>query len=70
VRADETVQEGAGTPIEPAADGQIQRLMGIGLADFQPGDYTLVLRVTDEVAGQTRELREPITIEASTGQLK
>ena len=41
--------------------------MCIGLADFQAGDYTLVLRVTDEVSGQTRELREPFTVEPSQG---
>ena len=67
LRDGQAIQEGPSTPIEPAADGQFQRLMGIGLADFQAGDYTLVLRVTDEVSGQTRELREPFTVEPSQG---
>ena len=58
----QTVQEGPATPIEPAGDGQIQRLIGFGLADFKPGDYTLVLRVADEVAGKSLELREPFAV--------
>jgi hypothetical protein len=62
VRGEQVLQEGSPTPIEPTDDGTLQRLIGIGLADFQPGDYTLVLRVTDEVAGQTRELREPFSV--------
>ncbi len=62
VRDGQTVQEGPATPIEPAGDGQIRRLIGFGLADFKPGDHTLVLRVTDEVAGRSLELREPFAV--------
>jgi hypothetical protein len=67
LQGEQILQEGPATPIEPTDDGTLQRLIGIGLADFTPGDYTLVLRVTDEIAGKTRELREPFTIERNPG---
>jgi len=56
------VQTGAESAIEPEESGEVRRLMGIGLADFPPGDYTLVLRVTDEVSGDSREIREPFSV--------
>ncbi len=62
VQGERTLQEGLPTAIEPDADEALQRLIGIGLADLKPGDYTLVLRVADQVAGQQRELREPFTV--------
>jgi VWFA-related protein len=62
LRDGQPLQEGPATPIEPTNDGTLQRLMGIGLADFQPGDYTLVLRVTDQVSGDSREVREPFSV--------
>jgi VWFA-related protein len=62
VRAGEAVQEGLATPIEPTDDGGLQRLIGFGLADFQAGDYILVLRVTDQTSGETREIREPFSV--------
>jgi len=62
VRGDVGVQEGAASPIEPDEAGEVRRLMGIGLADFPPGDYTLVLRVTDEVSGDSREIRELFSV--------
>ena len=34
----------------------------LGLAGLPPGDYELVLKVTDEIAGQSVERREPLAI--------
>jgi VWFA-related protein len=62
LRDGQPLQEGPATPIEPTDDGTLQRLIGIGLADFQPGAYTLVLRVTDQASGDSREVREPFTV--------
>lgn len=56
------VLEGPPSPIEPAKDGRVQRLIGFGLADFQPGDYTLVLHVIDQSGGQRREVLEPFSV--------
>jgi hypothetical protein len=56
------VQEATATPIEPAGDGQILRLLGFGLVGFQTGDYSLTLRVTDEVVHESREVREPFVV--------
>jgi hypothetical protein len=55
-------QEGPASAIDVASDGDLQRLVGFRLANFAPGDYALVLRVTDEVGGETRELKEPFTV--------
>jgi VWFA-related protein len=40
------------------------RFAGLGLAGLEPGDYELVLRVTDETTGQSIERREPLAIVA------
>jgi hypothetical protein len=58
----QVVQEATATPIEPTGDGQIMRLLGFGLAGFEPGDYSLTLRVTDEVAHESREVREAFVV--------
>ena len=52
VQGEQILQNDPPTQIEPDADGPSQRLLGLGLAGFKPGDYTLVLRVTDEVTGR------------------
>ena len=49
-------------PIAPAQDGGLSRLAGISLAGLPAGDYELVLRVTDQVRGETIEAREPLAI--------
>jgi hypothetical protein len=60
VRADGTVERQAPpTAIEPTSIGRISRLLAIGLGGLGPGDYELVLKVRDEVAGAVQELREP-----------
>ena len=38
------------------------RLASVGLAGLPPGDYDLVLKVTDETTGQSVERREPLAI--------
>jgi VWFA-related protein len=62
LRDGQPLQEGPATPIEPNEDGTLQRLIGFGLADYQPGDYTLVLRVKDQLTGTSREIREPFSV--------
>ncbi len=55
---------GRATPtlIEPTSLGALARMVQIPLRGFAPGDYELVLNVTDEVSGATQELVEPFTI--------
>jgi VWFA-related protein len=65
VRAGHVIKDGPPSAIEPTSDGQLLRLIGFGLAGFEPGDYTLFLRVTDQVSGQSRETNEPFTIIAA-----
>jgi VWFA-related protein len=48
--------------ITPSPSGAITRLFGFSLKNLQPGDYELVLTVTDELRGQIKELREPFTV--------
>lgn len=61
-RGGQVVQEVAATPIEPTGDGQVLRLFGLPLAGFAPGDYSLDLRVTDDVNHQSREVREAFAV--------
>lgn len=42
--------------------GAPNRLASVGLAGLPPGDYDLVLKVTDETTGQSVERREPLAI--------
>jgi hypothetical protein len=67
MRAGRVVKDGPPSPIEPTSDGHLLRLLGFGLAGFAPGDYTLVLRVTDEVSGKSCETNEPFTIIPAEG---
>jgi VWFA-related protein len=62
VRAGHVVKEGPPSAIEPTSDGHLLRLLGFGLAGFEPGDYTLLLRVNDQVSGKSFETNEPFTI--------
>jgi hypothetical protein len=57
-----TVKELAPRAFTAAADGGLSRLAGINLAGLAAGDYELVLTVTDRVANQTLERREPLAI--------
>jgi VWFA-related protein len=49
-------------PIRPTSIGALSRLIQIPLAGRAAGDYELVLTVTDEIAGRTREVVEPFSI--------
>jgi hypothetical protein len=52
----------APNPIRPTSIGALSRLIQIPLAGRAAGDYELVLTVTDEIAGRTREIVEPFSI--------
>ncbi len=67
VRDGHVIQAGPSSTIEPARDGQLLRLIGFGLAGFEPGEYVLVLHVADEVSGESRDVREPFTIVPAQG---
>ncbi|PYQ02358.1 MAG: hypothetical protein DMF83_23725, partial [Acidobacteria bacterium] len=62
LRAGHVIKEGPPSAIEPTSDGQLLRLLGFGLAGFEPGDYALVLSVTDDVAGKSCAIDEAFTI--------
>lgn len=67
-RADDTVViEAAPTPIVPAADGTISRVVGFALDGLAPGEYRLELKVRDEVAGKALEINEPVTLVGAPG---
>jgi VWFA-related protein len=50
------------SPIRPTSIGALSRLIQLPLSGRAAGDYELVLTVTDEIAGSTRELVEPFRI--------
>jgi len=54
--------------IVPGADGGLSRLAGLNLTGLPAGDYDLLLRIRDEVAGQVLERHEPFAILAPTPQ--
>jgi VWFA-related protein len=60
------LREGGLSRIEPTRDGQVLRFLGFGLDGFAPGDYTLALRVVDELTGQAREVEEAFTVVPGT----
>jgi VWFA-related protein len=62
-RADGSILKAASaTPIKPTSLGALIRLHGISLAGAGSGDYELVLRVRDELAGRTAEVIEPFEV--------
>jgi hypothetical protein len=62
-RADGTVfKRSEDTLINPTSIGALLRLHGINLLGAEPGDYELVLRVRDSVAGRSLEVAEEFTI--------
>jgi VWFA-related protein len=58
------VREAPPTAIDGSV-GYLTRLLGFPLADFEPGDYRLVVAVTDEVSGRTVEAVEPFAVDAA-----
>ncbi len=61
-RGDEVVGRASPSLIEPTSLGALARMIQIPLRAFAPGDYELLIDVTDEVSGAKRELVEPFTI--------
>jgi hypothetical protein len=59
---DGTVVKQLAPSVIAASGGTPSRFAGLGLAGLPPGDYELVLKVTDELGGQTIERREPLAI--------
>lgn len=63
-----TIHQVEPTPIRPSSLGQLSRLIAAPLNEAPPGDYELILTLTDETAGRTIELREPFeVVSASEG---
>jgi VWFA-related protein len=48
--------------IIPTPAGALSRMIGFSLANVPPGDYVLVIRVRDEMAGDRLEAREPFRV--------
>ncbi len=55
------------TVIRPSSLGSLSRLFGVPLRGAPPGEYELVLSLSDQIAGESLEVREPFTIEAPSG---
>lgn len=66
-RGGQVIKAGPPSAIEPTSDGHLLRFLGFGLAGFEPGDYTLVLHVADEMSGKSCETIEPFTIMPGEG---
>jgi VWFA-related protein len=60
----EAIGSAAPTMIQPTSGGALARMVQIPLRSEPPGDYELVLTVTDELSGESREQVEPFSIEA------
>lgn len=58
------VREVSPSVITPTSLGKLSRLVGAGLEGASPGEYELVLSLTDEIAGKSLEVREPFTLQA------
>ena len=52
----------APTPVTPTSIGAVTRLIQIPLSIVGPGDYDLVLTVTDEITGRQVERVEPFVV--------
>jgi VWFA-related protein len=55
------------TPIRPTTLGKLSRLVGVGLNQFEPGDYDFVLQVQDQVSGRAIEQKEAFSVGPATG---
>jgi VWFA-related protein len=51
------------SPLRPGPDGTLSRSLGAPLDGAPPGSYEVIVVVTDLVAGQVAEAREPILIQ-------
>ncbi len=61
-RDGEVLGRSAPTLIDPTSLGALARMVQIPRRSGSPGDYALVLTVSDEVTGESRELVEPFTV--------
>jgi hypothetical protein len=55
------------TALRPGPGGSLNRSLGFPLDGVPPGHYEVIVTVTDLVAGQAAEAREPILIEGTSG---
>ena len=70
VQAGHALRRADGTPlgranptlIEPTSLGALARMVQIPLSGLPPGDYELVLTVSDQVTGATKEVVEPFAV--------
>jgi hypothetical protein len=53
------------TPVAPTSIGAVTRLIQIPLSITTPGEYELVLTVSDEISGQRVERVEPFAVTAA-----
>jgi VWFA-related protein len=51
--------------IVPTPTGALSRMIGFSLENASPGDYQLLMRIKDQLSGDTLELREPFKVTAS-----
>ena len=49
-------------PLQAGPNGEIGQMYALSLEGVTPGEYEIVLRVQDEVAGRTFEVRDPFTV--------
>jgi hypothetical protein len=61
-RGGSSVGRTAPTPVTPTSIGAVTRLIQIPLSIVAPGDYELVLTVTDEITGRQVERVEPFVV--------
>jgi VWFA-related protein len=61
----ETVTTAEPTMIAPTPQGGVNRLFGFRIDGFRPGEYDLVLTVKDELAGQSKEIKESFRVESA-----
>jgi len=55
------------TPMRPSSLGQLSRLVAAPLGGAPPGEYELVLELSDQLAGRRIEVREPFEVVAPEG---
>jgi len=49
-------------PVAPGPGGELAQVFPFSLLGVTPGDYEVVLKVQDDVAGRTVEVRDPFTV--------
>jgi hypothetical protein len=61
-RGGQLVRASPPSPIKPASDGRVSRLVGVSLEGLDPGDYELRLSARDEVTGAAASSNEPFRV--------